>query len=112
MDPLSYVHTRILKANQEFTFIMDKDKETLFEDWLKKTSDPVYRNSALIRLTYIYRIYKLPTYLCNEFKNVLWSKENLNNYGLPNLGEFFCICGMMFPHDGRMMSCSLVQKNS
>ncbi len=100
MDPFYYIHTRVLNAKKERMFVMDEKTEALFEDWLKKTEDPVYSNSALIRLTYIYRIFKLPDYLRNKFKKVLWEKDNLNTYDLPNLGEFFTICGTMFPHDG------------
>lgn len=101
VDPFCFIHERVLKANKESTFVMDKEKEAMFEDWLDKTSDPVYRNSALTRLTYIYRIYKLPDHLDNKFKKVLWGKANLNNYDLPYLGDFFCVCGTMFPHDGK-----------
>ena len=100
VDPFYYIHERVLKANKELTFVMDKEEKMLFEGWLKKTSDPVYRNSVLKRLTYIYRIYNLPNHLRNEFKKVLWAKNNLTTYGLPNLGEFFSVCGTMFPHDG------------
>ena len=100
MDPFYCIHKRILKANKEFTFVMDKEEEALFDGWLKKTSDPVYRKSVLTRLTYIYRIYKLPDHLDNKFKKVLWGKGNLNTNNLPYLGDFFCVCGTMFPHDG------------
>lgn len=35
----------------------------------------------------------------SKFKSVIWNEENLNEFGLPHLGSFYCVLADEFPHD-------------
>lgn len=69
------------------------------DELFKKFKDEQYHDTAILRVLCIYRIYKFSDEQENRLKEELWSKENLNEYGLPKLGRFYCVAADEFPHN-------------
>ena len=98
-DPFYEAHVKVLTFRGEHVYDMENSQVELFREWIEKAKKPDYRNSAISRLSYIYRMYKLPEELTNSLKNLIWAKDNLDEYGLPNLGIFFKVIATDYPHD-------------
>ena len=98
-DPFYDLWCRLAK-HKELGLISMNDKQIeLYDGILVKSAEKEYHDTAITRATFIYKIYGLSDIQKNKFKSVIWGKENLNEYGLPNLGSFYCVLADEFPHD-------------
>ncbi len=34
-----------------------------------------------------------------KFKCIIWDRGNLNDFGLPHIGDFYCVVANEFPYD-------------
>lgn len=98
-NPFSYLYERLLKSKDFSSLSMNETHIKLYDELLKQAETPQYHTTALSRAAFIYKIYKIPEEQKNKFKSVLWNKENLNSYGLPDIGNFYCVTADQFPHD-------------
>lgn len=98
-DPFQYLWSRLFNKNYK-PERMDEKQCRMYEEILEKTKDENYHYPALARATYIFKIYKFTDEQRDKLKNILWDKDNLNEYGLPDLSDFYCTSADEFPHDG------------
>ena len=98
-DPFNEVYSRVLSQNRKYETKMSHDQEKKYLEWINKSKDAKYKKNALIRITCIFMIYKLSDELESKLKEALWSDDNLDSFGLPDLGNFFKVIADEFPHD-------------
>lgn len=97
-DPFYHVWLRLSDKDYE-SLQMNESQKKRYDEILEQMKDEKYHDSALAKATYIFKIYKFTDEEKNKLKKILWDKDNLNEYGLPNLSDFYCVAADEFPHD-------------
>lgn len=98
-DPFYDLWCRLAKHKELGLISMSNKQVKLYDEILDKSTEKEYHDTAIMRATFIYQIYSLSDIQKNKFKSVIWDDENVNEYGLPNLGSFYCVLANEFPHD-------------
>lgn len=98
VDPFCYLYGRL--RNKNFSLLtMNKRQNRIYDELLEKTKEIQYHATAISRAAYIYKLYEVSEEQKMKFKYILWDKGNLNNFGLPHIGDFYCVVADEFPHD-------------
>lgn len=98
-DPFCGLWSRLAKHEELGLLPMNDEQVKLFDVILGKSTEKEYHDTAIMRASFIYKIYSLSDIQKSKFKSVIWNEENLNEFGLPHLGSFYCVLADEFPHD-------------
>ncbi len=98
VDPFMYIYNRIEKQTTVEKFDISDKELGIIEYFFKKAEDENFHNAAIIKLTYIHQLFKLPSSQCEKLKELLWDKKNIDEYDLPRLGYFHPVIFDRFPN--------------
>ena len=97
-DPFYFIWMRLI--NKDFNLLpMNERQNKIYDELLEKTKETQYHFTAISKVAYIYKLYEFSEEQKMKFKYILWDKENLNAFGLPHIGNFYCVVADEFPHD-------------
>ena len=97
-DPFYFIGMRLI--NKNFNLLpMNERQNKIYDELLEKTKEAQYHFTAISKVAYIYKLYEFSEEQKMKFKYILWDKGNLNDFGLPHIGNFYCVVADEFPHD-------------
>lgn len=96
-DPFKYIYLRFAGENEKLQLGEDQIKK--FYEIIALALNPDFKETAVSRLCYIDSLYSLDEKQEKQFRSIIWAVENLDEFGLPNLGEFFKVNAIDYVND-------------